>query len=88
VNTNDKPAPTAPPAAAAKPAEPELRLIRRSCFQSAEDVNLASLLAARMPSIPEALKQNRIELVRLVRNFGDSSTPRARRSSARSTILG
>ena len=42
-------------------------------FKEPKTVNLASLLAARMPRIPEAGVQSRIELFRLIRNFGDSS---------------
>lgn len=42
-------------------------------FKEPKNINLTSLLAARMPRIPEAGVQSRIELFRLIRNFGDSS---------------
>lgn len=42
-------------------------------FKEPKGVAMSSLLASRMPRIPEALKQTRIELVRQIRNFSDSS---------------
>lgn len=42
-------------------------------FKEPKGVAISSLLASRMPPIPEAVKQHRIDLVRQIRNFSDSS---------------
>ena len=42
-------------------------------FKPPQSVNVTSLLAARMPRIPEADVRSRLELFRCIRNFGDSS---------------
>ncbi|MEI6234819.1 MAG: hypothetical protein WCT04_17330 [Planctomycetota bacterium] len=67
VNSPDKAAP------GTAPAKGEDINVDALVFKEPKNVVLSSLLAARMPRIPEPDVRSRLELFRCIRNFGDSS---------------
>ncbi|HLX59917.1 MAG TPA: hypothetical protein VKX17_01425 [Planctomycetota bacterium] len=76
VNLPEKPKPaegTAPANASVTVVVDEAPNLDELVFKEPPAVNLQTLLAARMPPIPEATRQARQELFRLVRNFGEST---------------
>ena len=70
VNSLEKPVAPVAVVATKKEVEPAPEVL---VFHEPQTVALASLLAARMPRIPEPDVRSRLELFRCIRNFGDSS---------------